>query len=143
MTPAEYGEFGHVSGVLSGDRHLCVGSLITPTSLLTTATCCTARLEVLSSPTLKTTEWKFSGLTTVRVGDYYTDMLDEFEEDIAVRKITVHEDFDSWTIQNDICLLTLEKPADTTSQFVSTIALPSDESDYNPGDICQETVYEV
>ena len=40
MTPAEYGEFGHVSAVMSGDRHLCVGSLITPSSLVTTATCC-------------------------------------------------------------------------------------------------------
>ena len=72
------------------------------------------------------------------MGDYYTDRPDEYEEDIAVRKIVVHENFDSWTIQNDICLLTLEKPADTTSQFVSTIALPSDESDYITGDICQE-----
>ena len=79
----------------------------------------------------------------VRVGNYYTDITDEFEEDIAVKKIIVHEYFDSWTLQNDICLLILEKSADTTSQFVSTIALPSDESVYNPGDICQETDCEV
>ena len=141
MTPAEYGEFGHVSAVLSGDRHLCVGSLITPSSLLTTATCC-SRLYLSSlKPTEFTTE--FSGVDTVRVGDYYTDRLDEFEEDIAVKKIIVHEYFDTWTNQNDICLLILENPADITSQFVSTIGLPSDESDYIPGEICQVTDNEI
>ena len=50
MSPAEYGEFGQVSGVRFGDRHLCVGSLITPSSLLTTATCCT-RLSSSDSKT--------------------------------------------------------------------------------------------
>ena len=83
---------------------------------------------------------EFSGPTTVRVGDYYKDIMDEFEEDIAVKKIIIQEYYDSWTLQNDICLLILEKPADTSSEFVSTIALPSDESDYIPGHTCQETV---
>ena len=76
----------------------------------------------------------------VRVGDYYTDITDEFEEDIAVKKIIVHEYFDTWTNQNDICVIILEKPADTSSQFVSTIGLPSHESDYVPGDTCQVTI---
>ena len=137
MTPAEYGEFGHVSAVLSGDRHLCVGSLITPTSLLTTATCC-RRLE----PTFKydSIHPDFSGPTMVRVGDYYTDRQDEFEEEIGVKRIIVPEYYDPWTNQNDICVIILEKPADTSSQFVSTIGLPSHESDYVPGDTCQETI---
>ena len=56
-----------------------------------------------------------------------------------MKKIIVQEYYDSWTLQNDICILILEKPADTSSQFVSTIALPSDESDYISGTSCQET----
>ena len=76
----------------------------------------------------------------VRVGDYYRDREDEYEEEIGVKRIIVPEYYDPWTNQNDICLIILEKPADTSSQFVSTIGLPSDESDYVPGDTCQETL---
>ena len=120
MTPAQYGEFGHVVSLRREERHVCDGSLISPTAILTSATCCLARL------------------TVARLGDYYTDSTDLYEQDLAVGQTIVHEAYDDWTIQNDICMVRLEQPADTSSQFVATIPLPSDDTDYLPGQTCQE-----
>ena len=119
VTPAQYGEFGHVVSLRREERHVCDGSLISPTAILTTATCCLA------------------GLTVARLGDY-TDSTDLYEQDLAVGQTIVHEAYDDWTIQNDICMVRLEQPADTSSQFVATIPLPSDDTDYLPGQTCQE-----
>jgi len=71
------------------------------------------------------------------VGDYFTDSRDQCEEDIPVRQIKVHEYYDDWTNQNDICLVLLDRPANTSSQYVSTIPLPTDASDYVPGETCE------
>ena len=103
-----------------GGYHLCVGSLISPTSVLSTATCC------------------MGGITVARGGDYLSDSTDQYEEDIPVRQVVAHQDFDDWTLANDICLIRLDRPADTSSKYVSTITLPTDSTDILPGQTCQE-----
>ena len=55
--------------------------------------------------------------------------IDEFEEEIPIRRIIQHPDFSVWTAANDICLLELGHSADTSSQFVSS----SDIAEAEPG----------
>merc|ERR1712228_1014528 len=51
----------------------------------------------------------------VRVGNHHLYEDDPDQMDIAVSKVMLHEDYDSWTIENDICLLELESQADFSS----------------------------
>merc|ERR1719315_145240 len=56
--------------------------------------------------------------------------------DIAVSKVMLHEDYDSWTIENDICLLELESQADFSSSVIGSISLPSSMEEYPAGTDC-------
>ena len=44
----------------------------------------------------------------VRVGAHSLHGHDPDQEDIAVTAVKNHENYDSWTIENDICMLDLE-----------------------------------
>ena len=48
----------------------------------------------------------------------------------------LHEQYDSWTITNDICLLELESSADFSSSVIDKIMLPSDGEEYTAGTTC-------
>merc|ERR1712142_20373 len=48
----------------------------------------------------------------------------------------LHEDYDSWTIENDICLLELEGQADFSSSVIGSISLPSSMEEYPAGTQC-------
>merc|ERR1711915_480943 len=48
----------------------------------------------------------------------------------------LHEDYDSWTIENDICLLELESQADFSSSVIGSISLPSSMEEYPAGTDC-------
>lgn len=50
----------------------------------------------------------------------------------------LHENYDSFTVENDICLLELESAA-TMSDTVATIALPSNHEEYEAGTMCTVT----
>ena len=50
----------------------------------------------------------------------------------------MHEDYDSWNINNDICLLELETAA-TMGSHVATISLPSANEEYSEGTMCTVT----
>merc|ERR1712244_183187 len=54
----------------------------------------------------------------------------------AVKKVMLHEEYDSWTINNDICLLELESNADFGSSAIGAIGLPADGEEYSAGTIC-------
>merc|ERR1712020_450530 len=47
-----------------------------------------------------------------------------------------HEQYDSWTITNDICLLELDGMADFGSSVIDSIRLPSDGEEYDAGTSC-------
>ena len=51
----------------------------------------------------------------VRVGNHHLYLEDPDQADIGVHKIILHENYDSWNMQNDICLLELESVADFSS----------------------------
>ena len=63
------------------------------------------------------------------MGDYSMSDIDEFEEEIPIKRIIQHPDYSVWTAANDICLLELGHSADTSSQFVSS----SDIAEQEPG----------
>merc|ERR1712243_375237 len=52
------------------------------------------------------------------------------EKDIAIKKMILHEDYDSWTINNDICLLHLKEEADFSDDNIGPISLPDEMEEY-------------
>ena len=64
--------------------------------------------------------------------------MDQDQENIAVKKIILHEDYDGWNYYNDICLLELESAA-TMGEHVGTIPLPQANEEYDAGTVCTVT----
>ena len=56
--------------------------------------------------------------------------------DIAVSAVMNHENYDSWTIENDICMLELAEDADFSSDVIGAIDIPSDGLEYDAGTMC-------
>merc|ERR1739842_196652 len=75
----------------------------------------------------------------VRVGNHHLYEEDPEQVDIAVSAVIVHEDYDSWTTSNDICILDLAASADLSSDVISTIALPMAGEEYDAGTDCTVT----
>ena len=69
------------------------------------------------------------------MGSHHLYEEDPHQQDIAVAKVLLHEHYDSWTIQNDICMLKLAEEADFSSDYVGAIDLPEDGSP-EAGDEC-------
>merc|ERR1719283_423897 len=61
---------------------------------------------------------------------------DPDQADIAVDTVANHEDYDSWTIENDICMLWLADSADFSSSVIDTIGIPSSGQEYPSGHMC-------
>ena len=58
------------------------------------------------------------------------------QECIGVERVNLHQDYDSWNINNDICLLILESEA-ILGPNVGTIPLPESGEEYEEGTECQ------
>lgn len=63
---------------------------------------------------------------------------DPDQENIQVKTVVLHEDYDSFNIENDICLLELESAA-TFGANVKAIALPRQNEEYDEGTMCTVT----
>ncbi len=55
-----------------------------------------------------------------------------------MKTVKLHENYDSWTIENDICLLELAK-APTFGEHVGTIGFPANMEEYPGGTMCTVT----
>merc|ERR1711957_703181 len=104
-----------------GEFPMCGGSLVAPNMVVTAGHCC---------------DGQSASRLGVRVGNHHLYEDDADQMDIAVSKVMLHEDYDSWTINNDICLLELEGEADFSSSVIAAIALPKDMEEYEAGTMC-------
>ena len=64
---------------------------------------------------------------SVRVGDYFVDEVDMSEQDIPMVRMILHENWDSVTMANDICLLELWEEVDTDSGLVDVTDIAPEE----------------
>ena len=62
------------------------------------------------------------------------------QECIGVKEVHLHENYDSWIVSNDICVLILESEA-TLGSNVGTIPLPESGEEYEAGTECQVIKY--
>ena len=53
----------------------------------------------------------------VEVGDYNFDEPDGTESKYVISNVIIHENFDEFTIENDICLIKLATPMDLDGQM--------------------------
>jgi len=123
---AYYGEFPHQITLLRGGVDgslMCGGSLISSNWVATAAHCC---------------DGQSARRLGVAVGNHNLYSDDADQENIAVKRIVMHPDYSSWTVENDICLLELEHAA-TMGSHVSTISLPSANEEYTEGTMCTVT----
>merc|ERR1711974_596555 len=99
----------------------CGGSLVAADYVVTAGHCC---------------DGQSASRLGVRVGNHHLYEDDPDQADIAVQTVMLHEDYDSWTINNDICLLKLSGSADLSSSVIGTISLPSQGEEYSAGTMC-------
>merc|ERR1711887_392106 len=126
-TEASPGEFPHQIALLRGGvggSLMCGGSLVAPDMVVTAGHCC---------------DEQSASRLGVRVGNHKLHSDDPDQMDIAVSQVIVHENYDDWTISNDICILALSDSPDLSSQYIDTISLPASGEEYSAGSMCTVT----
>jgi len=124
---ASPGEFPHQIVMLRGGvggSLMCGGSLVAADRVVTAAHCC---------------EGQSPSRIGVRVGNHHLYENDPDQADFAVTAIKYHEDYDSWTTSNDVCILEMDGEADLSSEFIDTITLPTAGEEYESGTMCTVT----
>merc|ERR1712045_78852 len=124
-TDASRGEFPHqimlTRGV--GGSLMCGGSLVRSNKVITAGHCC----DGMSPSKLG-----------VEVGSHNLYEDDPDQESFAVTDVGLHEEYDSFNINNDICMLTLEGTISMGSN-VATISIPYSMEEYDEGTVCTVT----
>jgi len=123
-TEAYPGEFPHQIVLLRGGiggSLMCGGSLVAENMVVTAGHCC---------------DGQSASRLGIRVGNHHLYEDDPDQMDFAVKTVMLHENYDSWTINNDICLLEIDGMADFSSSNIGPISLPSDGEEYPAGTDC-------
>merc|ERR1712002_893983 len=110
-TEAYAGEFPHQIALLRGGvggSLMCGGSLVKENMVVTAGHCCGGQS---------------ASRLGVRVGNHHLYQDDPDQDDIAVARVILHESYDSFTVENDICILELEESADFGSSVIGSIGL--------------------
>merc|ERR1712098_769331 len=106
---AYHGEFPHQIALLRGGvggSLMCGGSLVAANRVITAGHC---------------RDGQSASRLGVRVGSHNLYEDDPDQADIAVDTVANHENYDSWTIENDICMLWLADSADFSSSVIDSI----------------------
>merc|ERR1719369_1132690 len=106
-TEAYPGEFPHQIALLRGGvggSLMCGGSLVGRDMVVTAGHCC---------------DGQSASRLGVRVGNHHLYSDDPDQKDIAVSRVILHESYDSFTVENDICILDLEESSAGTMCTVS------------------------
>jgi secreted trypsin-like serine protease len=111
-TPASLGQFPWQARLTDGASHICGGSLIHPSWVLTTATCVTPYPDPADM--------------RVILGDLQFNQTEPMQQVHSVSRFVVHPDYNvvSGVPVNDLALIRLSTPA-TLNSAVQTIALQS------------------
>ena len=100
--------FGWIVSIRTGANHICGGSLISSTIIITAAHCLSA-IRTLST-------------LSVNVGSKYLSVI---RQKRSVAKIYVHKNYDPATFVNDIAIMQLATPVDMNDRSIAVICLPT------------------
>ena len=92
-----------------GDQHFCGGVIIDPDSVLTAATCCDGRVP---------------DDLRVNAGEHSLAITEATEQSSIVASYQIHPNFDAFSLDNDLCMLTLADPV-SPGAAVAPVALPT------------------
>jgi len=106
--PATRGQFPHQVSFQYNNRHICGGSIVSANKVVTAAHCC-----------------EVGGAASFRIvaGDHSLAQNDGTEQTIQVARVTMHPQYSSFDLSNDICTLALSSNIDLSSTAAATIEL--------------------
>jgi secreted trypsin-like serine protease len=99
--------WGWAASIRVGNNHICGGSLISSTIIITAAHCL---ISIESSTSLR-----------INIGSKY---LSSIRQERSVSKIYIHHDYDSNTFINDIAIIRLSSSINMSDPSVALICLP-------------------
>jgi len=123
---ADYGEFPHLVALLRGGPGgslMCGGSILSETWVVTAGHCCDGQSATRLG---------------VRAGSWHLHEEDADQAEYSVKRVLLHEDYDSWTINNDICLLEIDGVIEF-NEHVNKIGLPLPLDEPECGALCWVT----